>query len=304
MKFFIHLCIFIFCPFFVQGQVSIEEFRKLETRMTKLETENESLKGEVFSLKNKLNETSRLSKNRAASAKKQISDKTTHTESEIENLKASIAQLEEELEETESEFIDVILEICLAFEEVTDNNISPIGMISPYHGELSDLPDNWILCNGQKVTDNESPFHDKNVPDLNGFFIRGKTIFQKNGSEGGSNYTPPHNHDLPTHNHEVGDHTHGFVTNSSHGGYRQDIIRYSHIERMRTIGSATISHHDQKVVYFDESGDYALGHRHSGTTQNASTGYTKYNSQQESSSEGGHSNVPKYKAFNYIIKIK
>lgn len=64
------------------------------------------------------------------------------------------------------------------------------------------------------------------------------------------------------------------------------------------------SDNSQKVVYFDNSGDYSGSHAHSGTTGNASKGYTQSGGGGTTGAGGGGNNIPEYKAFNYIIKIK
>lgn len=59
----------------------------------------------------------------------------------------------------------------------------PVGTIMAWHKDLPGtpaLPDGWVECNGQVVTDPESPYFDANVPNLNsadgyvsGRFLRG-----------------------------------------------------------------------------------------------------------------------------------
>ena len=63
----------------------------------------------------------------------------------------------------------------------------PIGVILPWHKDFTNtptLPSTWMECNGQEVTDSESPYFGQTLPDLNnpvssglkGRFLRGHTI--------------------------------------------------------------------------------------------------------------------------------
>jgi hypothetical protein len=59
------------------------------------------------------------------------------------------------------------------------------------------LPSEWVECNGQTLNDEESPYHNQVIPDLNGSsgtkrFLRGST---SSGSTGGSE---THTHSLNT----------------------------------------------------------------------------------------------------------
>lgn len=59
--------------------------------------------------------------------------------------------------------------------------ISPIGSIVAWHKDLSgvpSLPDNWAECNGQTLSDSESPLNGQTLPDLNGDerFLRGSSV--------------------------------------------------------------------------------------------------------------------------------
>lgn len=54
----------------------------------------------------------------------------------------------------------------------------PIGSIVAWHRDMAgvpDLPDGWVECNGQAITDAASPFYRQTVPNLNGEgrFLRG-----------------------------------------------------------------------------------------------------------------------------------
>lgn len=57
--------------------------------------------------------------------------------------------------------------------------IVPIGSIQAWHKDLSgvSLPDGWVECNGQLLSDPESPLNGETIPDLNGEsrFLRGSS---------------------------------------------------------------------------------------------------------------------------------
>jgi hypothetical protein len=60
----------------------------------------------------------------------------------------------------------------------------PVGSVIPFFGDLTNLTDNWKLCDGALVNDPDSPFHGLSVPNLVDRFIRG-TAYCK-GCTGGS----------------------------------------------------------------------------------------------------------------------
>lgn len=49
----------------------------------------------------------------------------------------------------------------------------PVGGITIYFGLERELPENWKICNGQRVNDPKSRFDGKLLPDLQGLFVRG-----------------------------------------------------------------------------------------------------------------------------------
>ena len=69
----------------------------------------------------------------------------------------------------------------------------PIGGIIPYAGLSEDLPDNWRICDGGLVDDPSSPYHDKEVPNLVGRFVRGTADPEQVRVSGGSD---SHNHEI------------------------------------------------------------------------------------------------------------
>ena len=74
-------------------------------------------------------------------------------------------------------------------------NISPIGTISAWHKSFANtpsLPSNWVECNGQTLSDVDSPYNGQVIPNLNGDnrFLRGNSA---SGTTGGS-ASVTHNH--------------------------------------------------------------------------------------------------------------
>ena len=71
----------------------------------------------------------------------------------------------------------------------------PIGGITMFSGNPDDLPDNWKVCNGQRVNDSASPFNGRSLPDLRGLFVRGADSNNVVGRRDGSdNYADRHSH--------------------------------------------------------------------------------------------------------------
>ncbi|GAB5404326.1 MAG: hypothetical protein Aurels2KO_25570 [Aureliella sp.] len=74
-----------------------------------------------------------------------------------------------------------------------------VGTILPYYppGEI-ELPEGWLLCAGQKVTDSSSPIFGFNVPQLaDQRFLLGTCAGESFGAYGGANNVLPsqmHNH--------------------------------------------------------------------------------------------------------------
>lgn len=52
---------------------------------------------------------------------------------------------------------------------------TPVGGIIMFSGKESDLPENWKICNGQVITDKDSPYYGNKAPDLRDLFVRGAT---------------------------------------------------------------------------------------------------------------------------------
>lgn len=91
-----------------------------------------------------------------------------------------------------------------------ENRLVPIGSIQAWHRDLNGaipaLPDGWVECNGQTLSDSESVLDGQIIPDLNnarngwnsaGSFLRGGTAsgtFESDQFQGHSHTDPGHTH--------------------------------------------------------------------------------------------------------------
>lgn len=209
--------------------------------------------------------------------KTSLNSQKTDFEQDVSDLKTTIS---DNKRESNQKINDVLLKSL------------PVGSIVSFGLEATSLPSGWILCDGRKISDASSIYNGYNVPDLRSQFIRGKSSSETLASSYGSN---SHSHSMPKHKHEVGSHTHSFTTNSSSISYGGSCA----------YGIACKSEGGQKqyILFGNSESEYRsnTSHSHSGTTGNASSGYTAEGGEGYTGSE---SNIPKYIALNYIIKIK
>jgi hypothetical protein len=94
------------------------------------------------------------------------------------------------------------------------------GVIDWYRPRASDpVPDGWVICDGQPITDADSPFNGTNAPNLVGRFTRGIANTPTFGADQGAPpsagadsfaFTLPHGHGLTSHTHTIPDHSHSF----------------------------------------------------------------------------------------------
>lgn len=163
----------------------------------------------------------------------------------------------------------------------------PVGGIIMWSGSTASIPDGWELCDGDPITDVESPINGQTLPNLSGRFIVGI------GSNGTNSYTvkqtggedahslsvaelPAHDHTM-NHGHTITDpgHTHGLDLDDSSGG-----------------GG------------LDDAGESGEG---STSTESAKTGITVDNHVGDTGSTGSgtaHENRPSFFALAYIMRIK
>lgn len=97
-----------------------------------------------------------------------------------------------------------------------NNRLSiPVGAILPFVGSLNDLPENWQPCDGRLITNVNSPFNDKKLPELmDKRFLMGVSAATDVCSTGGTN-------DIPM----EAAHIHGGATNGF-AGYQPGHINY------------------------------------------------------------------------------
>jgi len=117
----------------------------------------------------------------------------------------------------------------------TSYNSCPIGTVVAWlksYTNTPSLPAGWVECNGQTLSDSDSPYNGQTIPDLNNnnYFLRGNTT--SSGTGGAST------------------HTHSFTESSSYTGLyvhsnTSDYIRYgslgaNYIVVHRTASSSSI----------------------------------------------------------------
>lgn len=70
----------------------------------------------------------------------------------------------------------------------------PVRAVVPFFGDQNEIPNGWLLCNGQTVADPDSPLNGTRVPDLRGMFVRGAPNPTSIGASGGRDQIPAHAH--------------------------------------------------------------------------------------------------------------
>lgn len=95
----------------------------------------------------------------------------------------------------------------------------PIGTIAAWHPNILNpslpLPPCWKLCNGNAISDQESPLNSQSTPNLNsGYFLRGAST---SSSTLVAANMPSHTHDLGSHTHTAGTYSMNF-SNGAGGG--------------------------------------------------------------------------------------
>lgn len=185
------------------------------------------------------------------------------------------------------------------FQQLIGASVVPVGTIMPYYGDLDALPSNWMLCNGNRITDPGSPLYRQRAPELDGYFIRGTDSASDVNKPGGQDKISGHSHSIPSHRHKVGDHTHTIDLPTS---------RIKHDNWSFDYGYKVVATEGYNGLRFIAGGDSEsdLYHQHnvSGRTSNASSGYTDNSGTLSSSNAGAHDNRPHYRSFYYIIKIR
>lgn len=233
--------------------------------------------------------------------RKEISSLSAALKSEVErtrrNQNSNIASNKQTLEEKLA-IQDSVLNQRMELIREEVNDAIPVGSIIAFHLPLYQLPDNWVLCDGRKINDAASIYFGKRVPNLVGYFIRGKTNSEDIDQKGGQDDISAHSHVIPSHRHEVGDHTHSFSANTN-----PTTPPYWSFDSGTGVG-ASQGLSLRYILGSNNKQDLMHWHSVSGTTGNASSGYTQSSGEGSTGLAGGHSNIPEYKALNFVIKIK
>ena len=92
--------------------------------------------------------------------------------------------------------------------------VPPIGVVMPWLKTMTGmptLPDGWVECNGQTLSDSDSPFDGETIPDLNNndLFLRGNAT---SGGTGGADTSTLATTNLPAHTHTISTGTAGGST--------------------------------------------------------------------------------------------
>lgn len=269
----------------------------------KQQDEIEQLKKQVADLKNEISTLKAVLKNDVEQARTnqntKIATNRRNLEVQIQNQDSVFA---EKMEVIKVEVADALKknEDKIKKAIAKTDNLLPVGTIVAFHLAESGIPSNWVKCDGRKIADPNSIYNGYNVPNLVGYFIRGKTSKESIGDKGGSDTSPSHAHSISNHTHEVGSHTHNFATDMTSLGYLNC--------QNPSYGLACVSGNGDAQYFIAASTESQIkamtNHNHVGTTGNASSGYTGSSGGGTTGAGGGGSNIPEYKAFNYIIKIK
>jgi hypothetical protein len=147
----------------------------------------------------------------ASDAKAQNQDpRIKQLEDRIEKLEGDLTRIREEYDKQladnltliRGEYDKKLSDKLNALEGVYSLSKVPVGTILPFYGDPSKLPDNWKLCDGQDITDIESPFYSRGVyrpkwaqvPDLRQRLLRGAIDRAELGNEGEVVFVPNHLH--------------------------------------------------------------------------------------------------------------
>ncbi len=111
--------------------------------------------------------------------------------------------------------------------QIPSELLAPVGSIVAWDKGFSvkEIPEGWVECNGQLIHDDDSIYHNKNVPDLNAksLFLRGGDKSREYQNESMRGHS--HNFDLTKTTSATDNHAHAYsfdLRTSSNGGHQHD----------------------------------------------------------------------------------
>lgn len=152
--------------------------------------------------------------------------------------------------------------------KILQKALTPVGLISMWSGEISEIPAGWVLCNGENGT-----------PDLSGKFVRGYSEGEHRtdenagmGAKGGSDSVTLQSVNLPPHSHDFtasGSHSHSFkdAYYIEKSGDKKAVSGTQYVGES-LLGSAK-SDEDNRYVYYRNSKTDSEFIRLTGVTQRA-----------------------------------
>lgn len=169
---------------------------------------------------------------------------------------------------------------------VSSGSSVPAGSIIPWYGNLANIPDGFVLCDGKNGT-----------PDLRDRFLVGAGNAYKLGDIGGENRHALTIDELPAHNHDA-QNAIGYFRSRSNTFYDTSNSYYVNHSKSKTLGSAAAS----GVFSVVEKGLRSEGN----ADDNRTEFIVKFDGSKMVKSQGlnySHENRPPYYALYYIMKL-
>ena len=180
----------------------------------------------------------------------------------------------------------------------------PVGVIVMWSGVITEIPDNWALCNGLN-----------NTPDMTDRFVLGTVQQAQIGDVGGDNTAtmPAHSHGLIGHTHAGASHTHT-TPNHTHTASAQDGGTHSHpyVDTVFSLIGSGLGGTNGALVGENKNTSSAGAHGHivtvnsggAGTTDAGGTEATGTGGEGATESSGGTgSNMPSFLKLAFIMKV-
>lgn len=129
----------------------------------------------------------------------------SHTHPQVSLASTPYSSADATSADTSSDEVEPPYHTLLAVENQTGGVDLPAGVICVWHGLLSQVPIEWLVCDGENST-----------PDLRGKYVKAANLTSEVGNTGGSE---THTHTAPAgHSHTVADHTHTVQLSSGGSG--------------------------------------------------------------------------------------